>query len=88
MTGNAFRAVAPVSAVCAAFAAQPSVYTPSARKPDVAPPCGSVGKTLAQSERGNMKSRLQQTQEMPEWEKSRGFERCGEKAAGYGFVKG
>ena len=42
MTGSAFRTVAPVSAVCAAFAAQPSVYTPSARKPDVAPTCGSV----------------------------------------------
>ena len=42
MTGSAFRAVAPVSAVCAAFAAQPSVYTPTARKPDVAPTCGSV----------------------------------------------
>ena len=80
MTGSAFRAVAPVSAVCAAFAAQPSAYPPNTRKPDVAPPCGSVGKTLAQSERGNMKSRLQQTQEMPEWEKSRDFERCGGKA--------
>ena len=34
--------VAPVSAVCAAFAAQPSVYPPEARRPDVAPPCGSV----------------------------------------------
>ena len=88
MTGSAFRAVAPVSAVCAAFTAQPSAYPPNTRKPDVAPPCGSVGKTLAQSERGNMKSRLQQTQEMPEWEKSRDFERCGGKAAGYGFVKG
>ena len=42
MTGSAFRTVAPVSAVCAAFAAQPSVYTPSTRKPDVAPTCGSV----------------------------------------------
>ena len=34
--------VAPVSAVCAAFAAQPSVYPPEARRPDVAPVCGSV----------------------------------------------
>ena len=42
MTDSVFRAVAPVSAVCAAFAAQPSVYTPNARKPDVAPTCGSV----------------------------------------------
>ena len=43
MTGSAFRAVAPVSAVCAAFAAQPSAYPSSSRKPDVAPTCGSVG---------------------------------------------
>ena len=42
MTASAFRAVAPVSAVCAAFAAQPSAYLPSTRKPDVAPTCGSV----------------------------------------------
>ena len=42
MTGSAFRAVAPVSAVCAAFTPQPGAYTPSARKPDVAPTCGSV----------------------------------------------
>ena len=41
MTGSAFRAVAPVSAVCAAFAAQPSAYPSSSRKPDVAPTCGS-----------------------------------------------
>ena len=40
MTGSAFRAVAPVSAVCAAFAAQSSAYPPSTRKPDVAPVCG------------------------------------------------
>ena len=40
MTGNAFRAVAPVSAVCAAFTAQPSAYPPSTRKSDVAPACG------------------------------------------------
>ena len=41
MTGSAFRAVAPVSAVCAAFTAQSSAYPPSTRKPDVAPVCGS-----------------------------------------------
>ena len=45
MTGSAFRAVAPVSAVCAAFAAQSSAYPPSTRKPDVAPPCRSAAKT-------------------------------------------
>ena len=42
MTNSVFRAVAPVSAICAAFAAQSSAYPPSTRKPDVAPPCGSV----------------------------------------------
>ncbi|CAH0538651.1 hypothetical protein [Oscillospiraceae bacterium] len=42
MTGSAFRAVAPVSAVCAAFRTQPSAYPPEAAKPDVAPPCGSI----------------------------------------------
>ena len=42
MTGSAFRAVAPVSAVCAAFRTQPSAYPPEATKPDVAPVCGSV----------------------------------------------
>ena len=36
------HAVAPVSAVCGAFAAQPSAYPPEASKPHVAPPCGSV----------------------------------------------
>ena len=42
MTGSAFRAVAPVSAVCAAFRTQPSAYPPNTRKPDVAPTCRSV----------------------------------------------
>ena len=45
MTGSAFRAVAPVSAVCAAFAAQPSAYPLEDSKPDVAPPCGSAAET-------------------------------------------
>ena len=40
VTGSAFRAVAPVSAVCAAFRTQPSAYPPEATKPDVAPVCG------------------------------------------------
>ena len=42
MTNCTSRAVAPVSALCAAFAAQPSAYPPEATKPDVAPVCGSV----------------------------------------------
>ena len=45
MTGSAFRAVAPVSAVCAAFTTQPSAYPPETLKPDVAPPCRSAAKT-------------------------------------------
>ena len=51
MTDRTFRAVAPVSAVCAAFAAQSSAYPPSTRKPDVAPTCGSVAETA--NEEGN-----------------------------------
>ena len=42
MTVSPYRAVAPVSAVCAAFRTQPSAYPPEATKPDVAPTCGSV----------------------------------------------
>ena len=45
MTGSVFHAVAPVSAVCAAFRTQPSAYPPEAPKPDVAPVCGSVANT-------------------------------------------
>ena len=45
MTGSAFRAGAPASAVYAAFRVQPSAYPPSTRKPDVAPPCRSAAKT-------------------------------------------
>ena len=42
MTASLPHAVAPVSAVCAAFRTQPSAYPPEATKPDVAPVCGSV----------------------------------------------
>ena len=45
VTGSAFRAVAPVSAVCAAFRVQPSAYPPRATKPNVAPVCGSAANT-------------------------------------------
>ena len=50
MTGSAFRAVAPVSAVCAAFTTQPSAYPPRGTKPDVAPPCGSATKVASTEE--------------------------------------
>ena len=42
MTGSVFHAVAPVSAVYAAFRTQPSAYPPEVPKSDVAPTCGSV----------------------------------------------
>ena len=45
MTDRTSRAVVPVSALCAAFAAQPSAYPPEAPKPDVAPTCGGVAET-------------------------------------------
>ena len=45
MTGSAFRAVAPVSAVCAAFPTQPNAYPPEAAKPDVVPTCRSAANT-------------------------------------------
>jgi len=50
VTGSAFRTVAPVSAVCAAFRAQPSAYPPEAPKPDVAPTCGGVAGTASAEE--------------------------------------
>ena len=50
MTASPFRAVAPVSAVCAAFLTQPSEYPPEATKPDVAPPCGSATKAASTEE--------------------------------------
>ena len=45
MTNSAFRAVAPVSAVYAAFRVQSSAYPPRDTKPDVAPVCGSAANT-------------------------------------------
>ena len=50
VTDRTSRAVAPVSAVCAAFRTQPSAYPPEATKPDVAPPCGSVAGTASAEE--------------------------------------
>ena len=50
MTGSAFRAVAPVSAVCATFRTQPSAYPPEATKPDVAPTCRSVAEMASAEE--------------------------------------
>ena len=50
MTNSAFRAVAPVSAVYAAFRVQPSAYPLEDSKPDVAPPCGSAAKRKKEAE--------------------------------------
>jgi hypothetical protein len=50
VTGSAFRAVAPVSAVCATFRTQPSAYPPEATKPDVAPTCRSVAEMASAEE--------------------------------------
>ena len=47
MTGSAFHAVAPVSAVCAAFATQPSAYPLGAEKARVAPPCASAAEAAS-----------------------------------------
>ena len=55
MTGSAFRAVAPVSAVYAAFRTQPSAYLPEVPKPDVAPVCGSFTGT-AGTERNRLRA--------------------------------
>ena len=45
MTDRTIRAVAPVSAVYAAFRVQSSAYPPRDTKPDVAPVCGSAANT-------------------------------------------
>ena len=75
MTDRTFRAVAPVSAICAAFAAQPSTYPPEAPKPDVAPTCGGVAET-ANAEEASLQAAF-----------GGGTSRK-RRAAGYGFVKG
>ena len=75
MTNSVFRAVAPVSAVCAAFRTQPSAYPPEATKPDVAPVCGSFTGT-AGTEGNRLRAVLG------------GGEAASGEAAGYGFVKG
>ena len=75
MTVSPSRTVAPVSAVCAAFTAQPSAYPPRAIKPDVAPPCRNVAKAAS-------------TEKIACGRFSAEEEAASGKAAGYGFVKG
>ena len=55
MTGSAFRAAAPVSAVRATFRAQPSAYPQGAGKSDVAPTCGGIAGT-ASTERNRLRA--------------------------------
>ena len=75
MTDSVFRAVAPVSAVCAAFRTQPSAYPPNTRKPDVARCAGALRERQAQKETACGRFSAE------------GEAAIGE-AAGYGFVKG
>ena len=50
MTVSPYRAVALVSAVCAASRTQPSAYPQRATKPDVTPMCGSAAKRKKEAE--------------------------------------
>ena len=77
MTASPSRTVAPVSAVCAAFTAQPSTYPPEAPKPNVAPTCG--GEVL----RKQQTQKKQACRQLPAENRAASGE-----AAGYGFVKG
>ena len=77
MTGSAFRAVAPVSAVCAAFAAQSSVYPQSTRKPDGAPACRSAAK----NETGDKMSTEFYCEEFPAELQHRSRSACGRLSA-------
>ena len=54
-TKHQSQPVAPVSAVCAAFRTQSSVYPPETQKPDVAPTCGSVAGT-PRAEKGRLRA--------------------------------
>ena len=84
--------VAPVSAVCAAFAAKPSAYPPEAPKPDVTPVYRRTGNSTEAQRSGFGRKRrcsgMDETcrtcgkrRKKPRRAKSRDFGRCGEKAA-------
>lgn len=75
------KPVTPVSAVCAAFAAQPSAYPPEATKPDVAPLCGSIAESAKRRTNSREKSCFAASaSKMPEKAKPSDFGRCGGKA--------
>ena len=80
MTGSALRAVAPVLAVCAAFAAQPSAYPPGASKPDVAPMCGK-NSTEAQRSGFGRKRRCSGMNETCRLRRGEGYGACIDEAA-------
>ena len=80
MTGSAFCTVAPVSAVCAAFAAQPSTYPLRATKPDVAPTCGK-NSTEAQRSGFGRKRRCSGMDETCRLRRGEGYGACIDEAA-------
>ena len=65
------------------------MYPPEARRPDVALLYGSVAESAKRRTNSREKSCFAASaSKMPEKAKPSDFGRCGEKAAGYGFVKG
>ena len=73
--------VTPVSAVCATFRTQSSVYPPEARRPDVALLYGSVAESAKRRTNSREKSCFAASaSKMPEKAKPSDFGRCGEKA--------
>ena len=93
------RPVAPVLAVCAAFAAKPSAYPPEAPKPDVTPVYRRTGNSTEAQRSGFGRKRrcsgMDETcrtcgkrRKKPRRAKSRDFGRCGEKAGqSHGVVR-
>ena len=79
MTGSAFRAVAPVSAVCTAFRAQPSVYPLGAEKRTLRR-CAAQKFDRSPAQRVQSKEEMRQTWNTPKWEEFGDFGRRGEKA--------
>ena len=75
MTDSVFRAVAPVSAICAAFRTQPSAY-----------PLGAKKRTLRRRA-GALRERQAQKKDTCGQFRTESKAASGE-AAGYGFVKG
>ena len=81
MTASPSRAVAPVSAVCAVFTAQPNAYPPNTRKPDVAPPCGTKNSAEAQRSGFGRKRRCRGMDETCRLRRGEGYGACIDEAA-------